>query len=157
MIYNLYLNSLNYHVSTPTPGSRGTRHYSVDFSFLPDNKKFKVTFRFVTRKSVLALTSDSNYLIQCNLGCSTTRSGGDGSTGIGSASNNIIGMIYARPVTTTTTTDVQLSATYLENPPIYLNSRPTNNLLEVKIVDFINGIYTLGVDYMMILSFEVVN
>jgi hypothetical protein len=155
MIYNLYLNSLIYHASTPTPGNRGTRIFAVDWSFLPD-KQFKLTFRFITRK-LTTLTCDNNYLIQCNLGATTTRSGGDGSNQIGAASNTIIGMVYSRPATTTTTADLQLTATYLENPPIFLNSRPSNNLLTVQIVDYLNGVYNLSVEYMLILSFEVTN
>lgn len=154
VLYNLYLNSLTYHASTPTPGNRGTRIYAVDWSFLPNNKRFKVTFRFVSRKATL--TCDNNYLIQCNLGCTNTRSGGDGSNQIGAASNNILGMVYSR-AGSTATTDLQLSATYLENAPIYLNARPSSNLLTVQIVDYINGIFNLGVEYMMILTFEEVN
>jgi hypothetical protein len=56
----------------------------------------------------------------------------------------------------TGTADVQLMANPFHNEPIFLNERPSNNFLEIKVLDFANAQYNLGVEYLMTISFEAI-
>jgi hypothetical protein len=153
MIYNLFLNSTpnnpltNYH-SAITANNRGQRVYAVDWSFLPENKKFEVSFRFASKAS--AFTANDLYYITTNFGpTSTSLSGG---SMVRRQNNNIIGTLKVRSISTTAG-DLQLVSLPLENEPVLLLQRPTNNLLEVSIMSNPSTQYNLTTDYLLTLSF----
>ena len=155
MIYNLYLNSLantpltNYY-SAVLSTNRGQRIYAVDWSFLPDNKQFEVSFKFLSRG--LTLTANDIYNLTANFTQPNCISAG---SDIRRNTNSILGVIKPRQVTSST--DVQLVANPKDNEPIFLLKRPVDNFLEIKILDNDGAQYNLGQDYIMIISFEEVN
>ena len=66
MIYNLFLNSTSSHALTTSAANRGQRIYALDWSFLPQYKRYKITFRFVSKKG--SYTGDDNYIVTANFG-----------------------------------------------------------------------------------------
>jgi len=71
MIYNLFLNSttdnpLSNYYSAASAANRGQRIYAVDWSFLPENRKFEVYFRFASASG--AFTANDLCFITTNLG-----------------------------------------------------------------------------------------
>ena len=62
MSYNLYINSTVYHPSTISAANVSQRVYGVDWSFLPNNTKFKVTFKFATGRGQLN-PNDTGYIV----------------------------------------------------------------------------------------------
>lgn len=159
MIYNLFLNSstdvpLTNYFSAETTLNRGQRIYAVDWSFLPENKKYKVTFRFNTLGG--SFTSNNLLFITTNFGpLSSSVSAGS----ITSRQNNsILGVLKVRQGTTATT-DLCLVSFPKENEPVFLYNRPTNNFLEIRLISVIPTVpptpfHNLATDYVMILSFE---
>lgn len=152
MIYNLYLNSLtnnpltNYYSANST-NNRGQRIYAVDWSFLPEDKEFQVSFKFISRG--LTLTANNIYNIVANFNQPNCISAG---SDIRRNTNSILGVIKPRQITGDT--DVQLIANPKDNEPVSLLKRPNDNFLEIKIVDNDGVQFNLGQDYLMILSFE---
>jgi hypothetical protein len=154
MIYNLFLNSTtnnpltNYH-SAIDPNNRGQRVYAVDWSFLPENKKFEVSFRFATRSA--AFTANNLCYLTSNIGpVSTSISGGSITQ---KKSNNILGIVKSR-IASSTVNDSQLSALPSDNEPILLLDRPQNNFVEIRILDNALAQFSLSVDYILILTFK---
>ena len=152
MIYNLFLNSttdipLTNYYSAVLDTNRGQRVYAVDWSFLPEDTKFKVSFKFISKNA--SLTGANVYNIVTNFTQPNSVSGGNE---MRRYTNTILGTVKPRMVTGTT--DVQLIANPLNNDPIVLNERPSNNLLEIKVLDFANAQYNSPLDYLMIISFQ---
>jgi len=152
MIYNLYLNSLantpltNYY-SANTTLNRGQRIYAVDWSFLPEDKQFEVSFKFLARG--LTLTANDIYYITGNFNQPNCITAG---SDIRRNTNNILGVVKPRQVTGST--DVQLIASPKDNEPILLLRRPNDNFLEIKLITNNGTQYNLANDYLMILSFQ---
>ena len=156
MIYNLYLNSLannpltNFY-SANSNANRGQRIYAVDWSFLPEDKQFEVSFKFLARG--LTLTANDIYYITANFNQPNCITAG---SDIRRNTNNILGVVKPRQITSST--DVQLVASPKDNEPILLLERPNDNFLEIKVITNTGTQYNLANDYLMILSFhEVVN
>lgn len=154
MIYNLFLNSVtnnpltNYY-SAVSATNMGQRIYAVDWSFLPENKKFKVSVRF----NSLAGSFNANdlYFLTANFGpMANSVSGGSATT---RQHNSILGILKVRQGTTATN-DLCLTAFPDNNQPVFLNGRPNNNFLEIRIMSNLTTQYNLTVNYQMILSFE---
>lgn len=152
MIYNLFLNStattpLTNYFSAVSATNRGQRVYAVDWSFLPENKKFKVNFKFVSRQ--LALTANSVYYISSNFTQPTSATAG---SVVARRPNTILGTVKPRRVSSDT--DCQLTANPDDNEPVYLLDRPRDNFLEIRVLDTTASQYNLAVDYLMVISFE---
>jgi hypothetical protein len=156
MIYSLILNSttntpLTNYFSANASGNRGQRVYAVDWTFLPENKKFKVTFKFASKK-ITALTADNIAYITANF----------------SQPNHIMGSNLVRrnptpclgilkPNYVSAATDMQYSSNPTENQPTFLFERPSNNFLEITVLDLANTQVNITVDYLMVLYFEEIN
>lgn len=154
MIYNLFLNSttntpLTNYFSTIDAANRGQRIYAVDWSFLPDNKKYKVTFRF----SSSAGTFTSNTLLFLTADLGPTPNSVTGGSLIRRNNNNILGILKVRQGTVATN-DLSITNFPTNNEPVFLDNRPNNNFLEVKLQTTPSTQFNLAVDYLMILSFE---
>jgi hypothetical protein len=153
MIYNLFLNSttdnpLTNYFSTVTAANRGQRIYNVNWQFLPPDKKFQVTFRFVSKAA--ALTSDNVvYLTADFIGLRSVSFSGSNTNDI--KGNNILGMLKVRQ-SSTNLNDTQLSALVSDNEPVII-PRPTNPFIEIKIMDITGAQLNLTTDYILILSF----
>lgn len=154
MIYNLFLNSttdtpLTNYYSAVSSSNRGQRIYAVDWSFLPPDKKFEVSFRFASKAG--AFTASDLYFITVDFGpVSTCLSAG---SMVRRQNNNILGILKAQMVSTTAG-DLQLISLPNENAPILILGRPTNNFVEVKIMSSPSSQYNLGSDYILILTFK---
>lgn len=153
MIYNLFLNSttntpLTNYVSAVSAANRGQRLYAVDWTFLPQNKKFKVSFKFVSRQ--LVLTANSIYYVSANFTQPTSVTAGSVVT---RKPNTILGTLKPRRVSSDT--DCQLTSNPDDNEPVYLLDRPANNFLEITILDTSTALqYNLAADYLMVLTFD---
>ena len=149
MIYNLFLNSKKYN-SASSAVSRGQRVYAIDWSFLPENKAFNLTFKFLSQHPTLVLSSNNISLISASFGpLALSCSGG---SVIQRQNSNIIGSINVRSATANS--DFHMFSTPIDNPPITLLSRPSNNLLEITITDIDMVQVPLDTDYILTLSFE---
>ena len=66
--YNLFLRINNYYSTTNTANTLN-RTYEVDWTFLPKDKHFKVSFNFCSNRFQSALNAnDRQYLVLTNLG-----------------------------------------------------------------------------------------
>ena len=130
-----------------------SRTYNVDWSFLPLNKRFKVTFAYMScslgtvtgSANVMALLlnlgQSSNFYCTGTNGLQSSQYVGSLRIGRASAPDNH-GYYFA---------DVD------SNPPIYLEQRPAQNVLEVQLNDGVSSIgYTTPVptEYLLTLAFE---
>ena len=153
MIYSLFLNSttntpLTNYYSTVDSNNRGQRVYAVDWSFLPDDKQFKVTFKFASKK-IASLTADNTAFICANFTQTNNVVGGNE---VRRKPFRFLGIV--KPYYVSAATDMSYSANPVENDPIYLSKRPDNNFLEITVCDMTNTLATIAVDYLMVISFE---
>lgn len=124
-IYNITLNMMS-----ATSGGTTNAIYNVDWdNLLPNDKKFKLTFSF---------NASNNWIISNRIPYLTT---------------NLLGYTYKNATNGyqnsyllgTLRRDIAYGdwcnfyASTVDNPPIYLDSRPRNNNLNVKILDNISG------------------
>ena len=154
MIYNLFINAttnvpLTNYYSAQDANDRGQRIYAVDWSFLPEDKKFKVSFRF----NSLGGSFTSNNLLYITTSFGPNANSVSAGSSVARKPNNILGILKVRQGTTATT-DLCLASFPDNNRPLFLNGRPNDNLLEIKIMSNPTTQYNLGVDYILILSFE---
>jgi hypothetical protein len=152
-IYNIQLNSNN--------KARGTFNnsltYNFDWSVLPDNTAFKVSFAFIAAKNVLQGNTIAN--VECDIGqtnCYTTSS-----TSFGAQQNKILGQLYPYNVVANNSTYSYLYADRNNNPPIYIPIRPNNTSITVNIRDQTGTLYLDDgnirapvADYILTLIFE---
>ena len=80
MIYNLFLNAytnapLTNYYSAGSSADYSQRVFAIDWTFLPHDKNFKVSFKFASRAATLT-NSDQIYVTANFLPNSTTLSGG---------------------------------------------------------------------------------
>lgn len=153
MIYNLVLNSTTY-LSAASSTDMGQRVYGVDWSFLPENKKFKVSFAFTSKQYATTPYTYSNiYMLAANFGPLALVF--DGGSTIQKRSSSVLGFLRVVQGNTTTAADSILAATTLDNPPFMILSRPTNNLLEVWVWKNTTSTGSaMPTDYILTLSFE---
>lgn len=154
MIYNLFLNSttdtpLTNYYSAVSATNRGQRIYAVDWSFLPENKKYEVSFRFATKSS--AFTANNLCYLTANFGLTSTSV--IAGSGVNIRNSNILGVLKPRPASSTAN-DAQLSALPNDNEPVLILDRPRDNFVEIKIIDNTFSQLNLSVDYILILSFK---
>ena len=134
-VYNLFLTSKNVF---KTNSSTRDLVYAVDWSFLPDNKSFQVTCRFGS--------SDINVTASCMGAITWDVLNSNSYTGSGQTSkqsNGLLAYIKIRG-TSTSTTNNQLYVSPKNMTPVYIPSRPNNNLLNIRLVsaDALNVLLT---------------
>ena len=155
MSYNLYINSTVYHPSTISATNVAQRVYGVDWSFLPNNKKFKVSFDYASGRG--QLNPDQTGYIVMNLNNSSNVTN---SKIVEFQSTNIIGLFM--PVVGSTRnsagipSDISMIANPKDNPPFILSSNSLNSLLEVVLynLDGTQFVMPLNKNYQMTLHFE---
>ena len=143
--YNLTFDSTDFYGGA----NNNKRTYFVNWSFLPNDKSYKVTFSYmsVASTNVDGLTAVMSLLL--NLGA--TDSFFADNTGINST--QFMGNLKVASVGTNN----YFFADKTTNQEIYLNSRPTQNVLEVQLhqglsgTNFANPVPT---NYVLTLCFE---
>ena len=132
------------------------RTYATNWaSVLPEKKAFKVSFSYMSETGVLPDTIV--MCIKLNLGQSKSFMNLSPSNSLDTT--NFAGFLKIQPITGSITTAYYYSD-FQTNPPIYLNERPTNSLLEVELHEGLSTInYTTPVpsDYILTLYFEEVD
>ena len=132
MSFNLYINSSVYHPSTISAANVSQRVYAVDWSFLPNNKKFKVSFHYLSGRGQYNPDNTGYIVMNFNNSSNVTSS-----SIVEYQSTNMIGCFM--PVIGSTRaaagipSDIFMSANPDDNPPFILNSNSLNSLLEVLI------------------------
>ena len=158
MSYNLYINSSVYHPSTILSTNVSQRVYAVDWSFLPKNKKFKVSFHYASGRG--QLNPDNTGYIVMNLNNSSNVTS---SSLVEYQSTNIIGVCMpiwgSSRVSLGIPSDVWMSAKPDDNPPFILSSNSLNSLVEVILynLDGTHGtqfVMPINKNYQMTLYFE---
>lgn len=155
MIYTVVLNSKNNSGTSTIQTNRGTRYYNIDWSFLPQGKKYKVSFTFKsTRIQTTALTADT--LIQLNVNFTGSPNTYVAVPTGGRNVSNLLGVIYVENVSDNT--DQRYQALLTDNLPIFLNDRPSNNQFLVQMygvggVEYVTP-NTAGLEYILTLLFE---
>ena len=139
----------NYYSAT-TASEYAQRVFAIDWSFLPQDKKFKVSFKFASRAASLT-NSDQVYVTANFLPNSTTLAGG---SIVQQNNTSILGLLKVRTATTAST-DLQYFSNPDDNLPVYLYGRPNNNFLEINLKTYagVNATLTNLIWY-MIISFE---
>ena len=132
---------------------RGTttanKAFFIDWNRLP-NSRYKLTFAFTSSTLTIATTFDAMLYIS-ELGCCNNTICMD-SAGSSAYNAGFIGIIRNYSVTTYLETNI------MDNPPSFLRSRPTDNLVNVNIRQNLattETAYTpVPARYTLILSFE---
>jgi len=148
MNYKLTLNSSTYFSKLNATNNLSIT-YAIDWTFLPKDKSFLVSFRFITNRYNFGTTPANNrqFLVNANLGQSNNYTG---DATLDKTQNNIIGGLKIYRASTRTadgaSTDMAYKANINTNSPIYLNTRPTDNFLTISITstvenetNFLNG------------------
>ena len=155
MSYNLYINSYIYHPSTIASTNVAQRVYGVDWSFLPNNKKILVTFKFASGRG--QLNPDQTGYIVMNLNNSSNVTN---SEIVEFKSTNIIGLFMPVKGSTRNSagipSDISMISFPDDNPPFILSSNSLNSLLEVLLynLDGTQFVSPSNKNYQMILYFE---
>ena len=97
-----------------------------------------------------SFTAEDSYIITANFG--PLFSSFTGGKNIEQKSNLNLGFLACRQGTTANT-DLQLYSLPLDNPPVSMNDRPSNNYIEILLLSMDGTQYNLTVDYLMIVSF----
>ena len=158
-IYNFVLNS-NFGGATPATSSK----FYVDWSVLPEGE-YKVSFTFISAIAGSDLTSTVNAVLYLDLGQASTSiietsPSSSTYTGVGYR-GSFLGCLrqvsYAVGATTPTDYITYLCADLINNPPVYIFSRPRNNSVSVDIhtssVSTTTNFSPIG-DFVLTLSFE---
>ena len=157
--YNVVINS-SYCTTDSSGNTTSNKNYYIDWSSILPDKKFKLTFSFISEACIIntlvqipIITID--FLNQANIDiCQTTYQ---------ATSSNILGLIFPSYLLSANSPFTFLRADKDYNTPIYL-SRPRQNYFNVRMVNN-NNPPTLWVDestptpldfpaYVLILSFE---
>ncbi len=155
MSYNLYINSSIYHPSTISAGNVSQRVYGVDWSFLPNNKKFKVSFHFASARGILNPDQTGYIVLNLNNSSNVTTS-----TIVEFKSTNIIGLFMPVKGSTRNSagipSDISMISFPDDNPPFILSSNSLNSLLEVLLynLDGTQFVSPSNKNYQIILYFE---
>ena len=151
MIYKVNLDSSDFYSSLTEP-NHSHRIYAIDWSFLPEHKRFKMTFSMVSKKRTLnGFNAGANIIrVRCNLGGMFQQN----KNGSNNGNNDFIGCIVIKRASDDTN-DNRIKTLPHHNPPTFLPSRPTGNFITVEIVNN-NETLNLGLSgsYCMTLFFE---
>ena len=154
--YTLFLRSENYYSSTNTANTLN-RTYAIDWTFLPKDKQYKVSFNFWSNRFTSATNlNDRQYLVLTNLGGYNSFSA---SNNVDKKVNNILGGLKLKRASSRTSaglqTDMHYRADIQSNSPIYLNDRPSSNFLTIDITSILGSTDAiLTSQYYMELFFE---
>ena len=157
--YTLSLQSANT-FSVNTAGTTLNNTYAVDWTFLPPDKSFLVSFNFITARYNFsnANTNDRQFLVSANLGQYNNYTG---NAIIDKMQNNIIGGLKMYRASTRgvsgNLTDISYKANIKNNNPIYIDRRPTSNFLNIvitSIIDSETALNTFTLPYLMNLYFQ---
>lgn len=148
MIKKLILNSNNCNTGYDY-SNKGNLTYTLDWSFLDETKSYKVNFTFVS-KQVASITGNSTYQISVPL--TATAETYITTQRTNKVQTNVIGCIHPNLVGAT---NGQYKTTVNDNPAFTIHSRPSNNIINVQVLDFDNStVVNIGVDYILTLYFE---
>jgi hypothetical protein len=145
MNYKLSLNSSTYFSKLNATNNTNIT-YAIDYTFLPKDKAFLVSFRFISSRYNFNATPANNrqFLVNANLGQSNNYTG---NAILDKMQNNILGGLKLYKASTRNTagtpTDTSFKANIKNNRPIYLNTRPTDNFLTISISSIIDSDATL--------------
>lgn len=132
-------------------------NYNIDWSILPENTSFKVTFSFISdTTNITSLTSIP--LLGVFLGGTDAYRINPSTQSTYTVVSNLMG-ILAPPVLSATT---YLRAETTSNTPIYLKTRPIHNVLTVGVFTqqgafWVDNVGATLTNYSLVLSFETVD
>lgn len=155
MKYQVNLDGDNYFSTLTSDTNYSHRVYAIDWSFLPDNKKFKMTFNFQTKaRTVNGFNAGANII---RLRCSFEgkfQQNINGSNQASKQSNDFIGCVVIKRASNTTNDNHILTLPH-HNPPTFLPSKPTGNFITVETINN-TDIRNTGLtgSYLMTLFFE---
>ena len=160
MNYKLTLNSSTYFSKLNATNNLSIT-YAIDWSFLPKDKSFLVSFRFITNRYNFGTTPANNrqFLVNANLGQSNNYTG---DATLDKIQNNILGGLKLYRASTRSAdgafTDTAYKANIHTNSPIYIDRRPTDNYLNIVITSIIdpdtNFLNNFTQGYQMVLFFQ---
>ena len=133
-----------------------SRTYNVDWSFLPLNKRVKVTFSYMSCSAGTIIGAVNVMALHLNLG-QTSNFYCTGTNGL--QSSQYVGTLRMA-VSSAPSSHGYYFADVTSNPPIYLEQRPAQNVLAVQLND---GVTTTGfatpvpTEYLLTLAFEEVD
>ena len=140
MNYKLTLNSSTYFSKLNATNNLSIT-YAIDWTFLPKDKSFLVSFRFISTRYNFNSTPANNrqFLVSANLGQCNNYTG---DATLDKTQNNIIGglKIYraSSRLADGASTDMTYKANIHTNSPIYIDRRPTDNFLTIVITSIID-------------------
>lgn len=150
--YNLILNSGNSTQKT----TNNDVSYLVDWGFLPQGKKFKVNFNFHSQHITDLTGSSVTQLMVYFDGTPTTYRTYNNVNGY--STSLCLGVLHPMQVSGTGGAKNMLQTDFLDNPSVYLQSKPNNNTLRVELQTLANATATYtfdaGAEYILIIHFE---
>jgi hypothetical protein len=155
MNYTVLINSKTYQsTETPDPNNKGYLAFNIDWSFLPQGKKYKVGFALVSKSSTLI---NSSNVIQLHANFTASPEVYFAQYSYQRIPTNFIGILKCDNVPTATTTEYRLVASFTDNAPIMIHDRPSNNAFVIRMYDVDGAAFTFDMDYVLTLSFEEIN
>jgi len=153
--YNIVFNSRK---GTQPNGNKGDTNYTFDFGILPEGE-YEASFTYMGQENDLSISASHNYKIAevyIDIGKSNDYQAGNNSGTIRYSSSNFMGFLD----TNRNTNYAYLYAKKKDNNEVFIN-RPTNNVVNIKILDNLGALYTDsgGVDlnhYVLVLHLELV-
>lgn len=154
MIYTLNLNSTQYFSSTTKPTTSSRITYAVDWSFLPENQPFIMTFSIISKnRSTSYFAGNILNSVEANLGSPFIQNVTGGN--LIRRNNNFVLGFWKIKQPTTTASDNYIEILPQDNPPIYLPCRPSSNFITISQVTNAKGLSGFtNTDYLMTLFFE---
>ena len=142
--FNIVLNSLN----RVTGGATNDCQYNFDWNSLPQGK-YKVNFTYMGSLNSINGSRIASFF--CDLGQSK----------VFSTNINATNSVSTRNLGVLTYNGLGLISAYNFNSPIFLDSKPNNNIFSVQVLDtlgipFIDDTGNILKDYVVILHFEMV-
>jgi hypothetical protein len=120
---------------TANGGLTSSVSYNFNWSILPNDFPYEMTFSFASRDAG-ALTASSQYEIRIT-GLNAVSRAYAPTTRAVAGSTNCIGLVRPNSVQATH----YLSSTYQDNPPVYLLERPSGNNFTIEIIS-VDGVTT---------------
>lgn len=151
--YNLTFDSNFFYGGTGT----SKRTYFIDWASILPDKAFKVTFSYMSVADGSVEGLFAVMTLSINLGATNNFTSSSNTM-----STIFMGNLKIAPCSSTATgqSNAYFFAEQNTNPPIYLNSRPTQNILEVHLHQGLSGngfIYPVPEPYILTLNFEEVD
>jgi hypothetical protein len=154
MIYTITIPSTN-KLSGDPAAPIGNATYQIDWSFLPNDCDFKMSFTFISKQEAAAGASVMNqvYLITSpDLASRLVYSAGKTTT---TQSSPDLGYVYPNFAVVGASTYYGFIARATDNNPIYIRGRPTSNQFTVQIYSTDKSfIHNMAADYVLTLTFE---